>query len=150
VNTTPNQLTDLEQRVLEAAFAGRDAHWALLRQQAQVAVVKSRDINSVGSFTYLQVDNPAIRIAHRGLIGISDLTAVSPHLKNGASYAVLISDGYINSIEGCIFGDDVWPSGRENTIAILHVPVGHSSRDELYRNAFNRPDTPPKSGHRRR
>jgi hypothetical protein len=103
------QLTDLEQRLMEALLAGDHPVLAQLRAQFAAATPRQREMTGCGFFRDFEVPTSIPRIDTTHWV-ISDISLDFPTLQNGAQIMLLVSDGAISMLEGVTnAGEEAWP-----------------------------------------
>jgi len=108
VITNDNQ-GELENAVTQKLLAGDHPVLITLKEQLKFSSVKKRTRTGVGFFTEFQIGLEAKSID----IGIADfiLTDVKADidgLKHGAGFALHISNGFLDMLEGYCY-DEIWP-----------------------------------------
>lgn len=102
-------LNALERAVLEKLLDGNHPVLAALRAQLDSCEVSSRKFTGVGFFTNLKPDRsvgPAP--TPRPRIHITGIDARMSGLKHGAGFMLLVTDGYLDFLEGFSY-DEPWP-----------------------------------------
>ena len=106
------EITGFERTILNALLAGAIPELVLLRAQAEVAAVESREMTGVGFFTHLSVSPEVPRLESKGRIVLSDISAEIVGVKHGAGFLLFIQDGQLDNLEGFTY-DDPWPDDVE-------------------------------------
>jgi hypothetical protein len=124
------KLTPLEEEVLKKMLAGKSEWRAILREQARVMHVSSRELTGVGFFTDFSVPPDAPRLPNSKSFAFGNVAGEIDGLKHGADFVLFVRNGAMECLEGCSYGepwpDDIrtfrlsyWPSGEEEEIARL-------------------------------
>ena len=103
-------ITAFEQFVF-GALADRDPEGAILRAQADVASVVSRELTGVGVFTKFQVpgDAPRFQAGETMRQGEPPLLLTHPSVPAGTGVILWLTDGFMDTLE-CYTYDGDWPS----------------------------------------
>jgi hypothetical protein len=102
------ELTDLERAVLEKLLAGDDERLAELREQLETTLVSKREMTGVGFFTTLSVLSSTHRLNNRSL-ELGGVIGEIPTLTYGAGFLLFVRDGFLDVLEGFVYGDEPWP-----------------------------------------
>jgi hypothetical protein len=103
-----NQLTNLEQAVLEMMLAGDNPQLRILREQFSNASVLKREFTGSGFFTDLKIPAAVPRLQCKQRVTITDVSAEIPSLKHDAGFVLFIDEGRMTCLEGFCY-DEVWP-----------------------------------------
>lgn len=109
-------LTDFERAVMDKLLAGDHPTLVRLRQQAERASVKSREMTGHGIFVNFELPPDVPRLpAFAANFEVADVIAVIRGLKHDAGFALFVRDGRLNFLDGYAFIGD-WP--RESAAII--------------------------------
>jgi hypothetical protein len=120
------ELTDLERAVLEKLVAGDDQRLAELREQLETTLASKREMTGVGFFTTLSVLDPTHRLGDQSL-ELGGVIAQIPSLTYGAGFLLFIRNGFLNLLEGFVYGDDPWPENI-SSFEIRYTTRGKQNR----------------------
>jgi hypothetical protein len=101
-------LTPLEQQVLAMLLAGEDGMLAVLRRQAGVATVSSREMTGVGFHTDFSVPRDAERLAGRPRFTLTGVDGSAANVRHGVGFVLFVADGALATLEGFTY-DEPWP-----------------------------------------
>jgi hypothetical protein len=101
--------TELERAVLQKLLSGESPILAVLRRQAELASVGTRDLTGDGFMTSFSLpDNVEPAPVRSGTVRFGDVAAQLPGVKNGAGFLLYVKDGKLDALEGYTY-DDPWP-----------------------------------------
>ena len=102
--------TLLERAVLQKLLAGDHPVLDALRSQLAASLVRQRAPTGVGFFTDIDVPKhvPGAPTRHSTL-RIGDVEAQIQGLEHGAGFLLVVSDGYLDHLEGYSY-DEPWPT----------------------------------------
>ncbi len=106
------KLSDLEKKVL-FTIADNHADGRIIKAQAAQAKVDQRDYTGVGFRTYFKVKSVR-RHLNKAIWKTRDMPKAygkHPDLSAGASFVLLLADGFISCLEGLTDGED-WPKNE--------------------------------------
>ena len=101
-------MNEIEAQVVAALLAGDREDLAILRQQAQHVVVRSREHTGVGFWTYFDVAPDATRLGNSGRHELSDVGAEIQGVQHGAGFILWVEHGVIDCLEGFTYVGE-WP-----------------------------------------
>jgi hypothetical protein len=101
-------LNSFEQPVLDKLIAGAHPVLAVLRKQAEMARVSSREYTGAGFYCNFDVPPSAPLLPMPGNFHISDVSAVVDGLQRGAGFVLFVRDRRISFLEGYSY-DEPWP-----------------------------------------
>jgi hypothetical protein len=101
-------LSDFEQAVLDKLLAGDHPAIVILREQARVAAVASREYTGAGFFVSFEVPPNATSLPQKKL-RIGDVNAEIDGLQHGAGFVLFVRDGHLAELEGYSY-DEPWPN----------------------------------------
>lgn len=105
-------MNEMEAAVVAALLAGDKEELAILRQQVQQAVVRSRRLTGVGFWTYFDVPPGAPRLTDSSRLRLSDVGAEVQDVEHGAGFILWVEHGAIDCLEGFSYADQ-WPKEPE-------------------------------------
>lgn len=108
------KLSDLEKRVL-FTIADNHADGRIIKAQIVQSKVDQRDYTGVGFRTYFTLVDTVRRHLNKALWKTKDMPKAygkHPDLSAGASFVLLLADGFISRLEGQTNGED-WPKDEE-------------------------------------
>jgi predicted transcriptional regulator len=102
-------LSNFEKLVLDAMISG-DSEEAMIREQLETAIVKSRDYSGVGLFTEIEVgaNTPRLAKSNRYIEETPKIYLVHPELQAGAGALLWFTDGFVSMLE-CYSYEGKWP-----------------------------------------
>ena len=103
-----DNLTRLEEEVLELILEGDDPTLGTLREQLAVCRVQDREMTGVGFFTTLAIPASAPRLDNNVELVFGDVVAEIDGVKEPAGFLTFVEDGALKMLEGFTFGDR-WP-----------------------------------------
>jgi hypothetical protein len=103
-----NELTTLEQQVLEMLLRGQDEVLTTLRQQTQRMQVSSRKMTGVGFFTELLAPPDLARVPGCPTFKLGDVNGTADNLIHGLGFLVYVKEGALSVLEGYTY-DEPWP-----------------------------------------
>ena len=104
-------LTEMESSALRMLLAGDLESLSLLRDQLEACQVEWREMSGTGFFTGLRVDpSVAPAPAFGEKFWIRHVSGRVDGLQYGAGFMVLVTDGYLNILEGFSY-EEPWPEG---------------------------------------
>jgi hypothetical protein len=107
------KLTPLEQQVLAMLLAGEDDVLAVLRRQAEVATVSSREMTGVGFHTDISVPRDAERLMGRSRFTLTGVDGAAANVRHGLGFVLFVADGALATLEGFTY-DEPWPDEIQN------------------------------------
>lgn len=124
-----NELTILEEQVLQKLLRGDDELLSVLRQQAQQVRVTLRKMTGVGFFTTLEVRAEAPRVKDPPKFQLGDVNGTADNVKDGLGFLLYITDGALSMLEGYTY-DEPWPD--EVRGLVLTYSTGQFRRLDLH------------------
>ena len=103
-----NNLTTLEQQVLEMLLRGQDEVLTILRQQARRLQVSSRKMTGVGFYTEFALPPDVPHVLGRPTFKIGDVNGTADNVSHGLGFLLYVKDGALSMLEGYTY-DDPWP-----------------------------------------
>ena len=103
-----NNLTTLEDQVLEMLLRGQDEVLTVLRQQARQLQVSSREMTGAGFYTEFVVPPDVARVAERPSFKLGDVNGTADNLSHGLGFLLYVKDGALSMLEGYTY-DEPWP-----------------------------------------
>ncbi|HVP68297.1 MAG TPA: hypothetical protein VMT17_13670 [Anaeromyxobacteraceae bacterium] len=104
-----DELTHLEQAVLRMFLAGSHPALAALRRQLAAARASSRRGTATSFSTRLDVGGVAPAAVAARRVVLSDVEAEIPGLAHRASFALFVTDGRLERLEGATRAGEEWP-----------------------------------------
>ena len=123
-SNTMEQLTNLENSVMEMLLAGGDDVLGGLRCQLAASTCAGRENTGVGFYTTFNVPNVVPRVAGGKSFKFGDVSATVPGLQHGAGFLLFVKDGILEMLEGYTY-DEPWPS----QISTFEVSYVNGARD---------------------
>jgi hypothetical protein len=102
-----NNLTKLENQVLEKLLHGPDEVLTILRQQVKQMQVSSRKMTGVGFFTKFVV-SPDVCVPGRPTFKLGDVNGAADNVNHGLGFLLYVKDGALSMLEGYTY-DEPWP-----------------------------------------
>lgn len=102
-----NQLDEFERAVLEKLLAGEHPVLHVLRKQAGLAHLVSRDRTGAGFFLSFDVPNEAPMLNAKDF-HFGDVNATVEGLQHGAGFVLFVRGGRLDTLEGYSYGEP-WP-----------------------------------------
>ena len=113
-------LAPIEQQALALLLDRDDEGFQVLRQQAEVASVVSREFSGVGFFTELSVPPDAPHLPDGTSIDpITGVGADIAGLQHGAGFVLFLAEGRLEMLEGFTY-DEPWPDSYES-FSVFHL-----------------------------
>jgi hypothetical protein len=103
-----NNLTILEDQVMQMLLRGDDEVLAVLRQQAKQVQVSSRKMTGVGFFTDFVISAEAPRVKGHPKLKLGDVNGTADNVKHGLGFLLCVTDGALSRLEGYTY-DEPWP-----------------------------------------
>src|ERR1700686_78288 len=101
-------MNEIERQVTTFLLDGDHPVLAVLREQAALARVATRDLTGVGFFTHFDAPSTAPRLLSPSSIVIADGCADGAGLEAGAGFLLFIDGGAISTLE-CFTFSGAWP-----------------------------------------
>jgi len=101
-------LTPLETQLLQMLLHGDSEELIVLREQAALVQVSSREMTGVGFFTNFAVPPDAPHIAGRPTLRFGDVNGTADNVKHGVGFLLHVTDGALSMLEGYTY-DEPWP-----------------------------------------
>ena len=108
-----NELSDLEQAVLDKLLAGSDPVLQVLREQAEHARLASRKLTGAGFFCTFEVPVGVRSLTTHRDFHFGDVNAHIDGLRYGAGFVLRVRDGVLTTLEGYSY-DEPWPGRLKN------------------------------------
>ncbi|MCL2726617.1 MAG: hypothetical protein FWD69_19530 [Polyangiaceae bacterium] len=122
--------SEFEHAVLAKLLAGDHAVLGVLRAQAQMARLASREYTGAGFFLSFDVPPEAPALATKNF-HFGDVTAAIDGLRYGAGFVVFVRNGRLDTLEGYSY-EEPWPKEiRSFKLSYQHEPRGLSLPDPL-------------------
>ena len=118
--------------ILQALLSGDEDCLKTLRQQAEAASVKSRQMTGVGFYTEFQIPATAPRVAGLPTCKIGDVNGTAENVKHGLGFLLYVKDGVLSMLEGYTY-DDPWPD-EVRGLALTYTNDGHRNLGNLAEN----------------
>ena len=115
-----NNLTPLEQAVMEKLLDGEDEVLSALRQQLKVVEVSKREMTGVGFYTTFSVPDEVSRVPGNASFKFGDVIAKIPGLRLGVGFLLYVQDGNLHMLEAYTF-DEPWPQ-RISSFELSYTP----------------------------
>ena len=115
----------LEKRILLKA-GSLDPSADIALEQLQLAVVTKRQNTGKGIFVHFQASADVRQITEssgRILIGSQKLSLSHPRLSQGADVIIWIENGFMDCLEMCVFADEPWPTGEDDSFEFQYWPA---------------------------
>jgi hypothetical protein len=122
-------LTAFESDALGALLRGNDPALAILRCQAEVATVRSREHTAVGFFAEIAVPPTAVRPAGVPSFKLGDVFGTCDGLEGGFGLLLHVSEGLIHLLEGYAF-EEHWPDVPTN-VGFRYTDANGRDMDEV-------------------
>ena len=98
-----------EREVMEMIAKENPKYEAKIMAQYEKAHVIKREFTGHGFFTDFDITDPADSLGCGYNNQLGDLTAEFPEVKFGAGFVLFIKNGFIEMLEGYVYGDEAWP-----------------------------------------
>lgn len=107
-----DELNEFERAVLNALLSGDGSTLKVLREQARVARLVSRESTGVGIFLNFEVPTSAPSLSERDF-AFGDVFAEIEGLRHGAGFVLFVTDGRLSMLEGYSYAEP-WPASVTN------------------------------------
>lgn len=98
-----------EREVIEVIAKENPKFETKIMAQYNKAHVISREFTGHGFFTNFDITDPADSLGYGYNTELGNLTVEFPEVKFGAGFVLFVRNGYIEMLEGAVFGNDPWP-----------------------------------------
>ena len=98
-----------EREVIEMIAKENPEFADKIMAQYNKARVINREFTGHGFFTNFEVTDPADSLGEGYDNQLGNLTVEFPGVKYGACFVLFIKNGFIEMLEGCVYGNDPWP-----------------------------------------
>ena len=98
-----------EREVMEMIAKEDPRFEAKILAQYEKAHVTGREFTGHGFFTNFEVTDPADSLGCGFNTELGALTVEFPEVKYGGGFVLFVRNGFIETLEGFVYGDDTWP-----------------------------------------
>jgi hypothetical protein len=110
-----NNLTTLEQQVLDMLVHGQNEVLTILRQQAQKLQVSSREMTGVGFYSEFLVPPDVPRVPGDPTFKLGDVNGTADNVSHGLGFILYVKNGALSMLEGYTY-DEPWPDDARGLV----------------------------------
>jgi hypothetical protein len=108
-------MDELENQVLQMLLLGEEPVLELLRQQAEMGKVSSREMTGVGFFSNYEIPPEAPRIPGLPNLELGDVFGSAENVAHGFGFILFVRNGTLSWLEGFTY-DEPWPDELRGTV----------------------------------